>query len=331
MHGLLRDFSNFFQQDVPDATTLLYFRHLLEEKGISKLFFDAINRCLEQAGWMIQGDSTVDAALISAPSSTKNVDKKRDPEMHSVKKGNQWHFGMKCHTGVDAGSGFVHTVEATAANVHDITAAERLLRENNKVVYGDSTYLGIEKPKKAKDSPQLSDITYRMNRRPGRLPKISDNAVEHPYRIVKTSLVSKRPFTGGLEKIRTDYMCFSPVQICICLQGRVAHSEPHRTFAPFEQFGGRNMWVFPLMRCWRSRSPHWWTMASRSFCPEWQRQPIHGPPSPSSVCEKRIPRSSSTVSSPARSRRTSGRLHRGTSIILFWTGRMSPMIILCRN
>ena len=100
---------NFFEQDVPDATTLLKFRHLLEEKGIGKLFFEAINRCLERAGRMMRGGTIVDATLISAPSSTKNAEKKRDPEMHQTKKGNQWHFGMKCHTGVDAGSGFVHT------------------------------------------------------------------------------------------------------------------------------------------------------------------------------------------------------------------------------
>ena len=127
---------NFFEQNVPDATTLLKFRHLLEEKGIGKLFFDAINRCLERAGRMMRGGSIVDATLISAPSSTKNAEKKRDPEMHQTKKGNQWHFGMKCHTGVDAGSGFVHTVEATAANTHDITVAAKLLREDDEVVYG---------------------------------------------------------------------------------------------------------------------------------------------------------------------------------------------------
>ena len=136
---------NFFEQDVPDATTLLHFRHLLEDKGISKgiskLFFDAINRCLEGAGRIMRGGTIVDATLISALSSTKNAEKKRDPEMHSVKKGNQWHFGMKCHTGVDAGSGLVHTVEATAANVHDVTVAAGLLREDDEVVYGDSAYL----------------------------------------------------------------------------------------------------------------------------------------------------------------------------------------------
>ena len=98
---------NFFEQDEPDATTMLHFRHLLEEHGIGKLFFDAINRCLERAGRMMRGGTIVDATLISAPSSTKNVEKKRDPEMHQTKKGNQWHFGMKCHTGVDAGSGSI--------------------------------------------------------------------------------------------------------------------------------------------------------------------------------------------------------------------------------
>ena len=104
---------NFFEQDVPDATTLLHFRHLLEEKGIGKLFFDAVNRCLEGAGRMMRGGSIVDATLISAPSSTKNAEKKRDPEMHSVKKGNQWHFGMKCHTGVDTRVLYVASATST--------------------------------------------------------------------------------------------------------------------------------------------------------------------------------------------------------------------------
>ncbi len=212
---------NFFEQDVPDATTLLHFRHLLEDKGISKgiskLFFDAINRCLEGAGRIMRGGTIVDATLISAPSSTKNAEKKRDPEMHSVKKGNQWHFGMKCHTGVDAESGFVHTVEATAANVHDVTVAAGLLREDDEVVYGDSAYLGIEKRDEIRNSPQLSAITYRINRRPGRLPKVSDNAidweryienqkssvrckVEHPYRIVKNIFGFRKAVYRGLRK-----------------------------------------------------------------------------------------------------------------------------------
>ncbi len=107
--------------------------------------------------------------------------------MHSVKKGNQWHFGMKCRTGADAGSGFVHTVEATAANVHDVTAAARLLREDDKAVCGDSACLGIEKREEIKSNPQLSAIEYRINRRPGRFPM--------------PRLRFLRPSTGlGLEK-----------------------------------------------------------------------------------------------------------------------------------
>ena len=186
---------NFFEQDVPDA----------------------INRCLEKAGRMMRGGSIVDATLISAPSSTKNAEKKRDPEMHSAKKGNQWHFGMKCHTGVDAGSGFVHTVEVTAANVHDITVAEKLLREDDEVVYGDSAYLGLEKREEIKNNPQFSAIEYRINHRPGGLPKVSDNAidweryienrksavrckVEHPYRIVKNIFGFRKAVYRGLRK-----------------------------------------------------------------------------------------------------------------------------------
>ena len=208
---------NFLEQDVPDATTLLHFRHLLEEHGIGKLFFDAINRCLERAGRMMRGGTIVDATLISAPSSTKNREKKRDPEMHQTKKGNQWHFGMKCHTGVDAGSGFVHTVEVTAANVHDVTVAAKLLREDDEVVYGDSAYLGLEKREEIKHNPHFSAIKYRINRRPGQLPKVSDNAidwernierrksavrckVEHPYRILKNLFGFRKTVYRGLRK-----------------------------------------------------------------------------------------------------------------------------------
>ncbi len=147
----------------------------------------------------------------------KNVEKKRDPEMHSVKKEDQRHFGMKCHTGVDARVGFVHTVEATAANVHDVTVAAELLRKDDEVVYGDNAYLGIEKQKEIRSDPQLSAIEYRINRRPGRLPKVSGNAidweryienrkssvrckVEHPYRIVKNLFGFRKAVYRGLRK-----------------------------------------------------------------------------------------------------------------------------------
>ena len=133
---------DFMTEAVPDETTLCKFRHLLEETGLNKLFFDAINRVMVQTGHMMKGGTIVDATIINAPNSTKNADKARDPEMHQTKKGNEWRFGMKCHIGVDAGSGLVHTITVTAANEHDITQTANLLREDDEVVYGDSGYLG---------------------------------------------------------------------------------------------------------------------------------------------------------------------------------------------
>lgn len=124
---LMRKFTgiDFMTEAVPDETTLCKFRHLLEENGLNKLFFDAINRVMVQTGHMMKGGTIVDATIINAPSSTKNAEKKRDPEMHQTKKGNEWKFGMKCHIGVDAGSGLVHTMTVTAANTHDITQQPR--------------------------------------------------------------------------------------------------------------------------------------------------------------------------------------------------------------
>lgn len=116
---------DFMTEAVPDETTLCKFRHLLEENGLNKLFFDAINRVMLQTGHMMKGGTIVDATIINAPSSIKNAEKKRDPEMHQTKKGNEWKFGMKCHIGVDAGSGLVHTMTVTAANTHDITQQPR--------------------------------------------------------------------------------------------------------------------------------------------------------------------------------------------------------------
>ena len=228
---LLQCWFTLSDEGVEDATTLLKFRHLLEEHGLGKRFFDAINRCLERAGRMMRGGSIVDATLISAPSSTKNAKKERDPEMHQTKKGNQWHFGMKCHTGVDAGSGFVHTVEVTAANVHDITVAAKLLREDDEVVYGDSAYLGIEKREEIQNNAQFSAIQYRINRRPGRLPRVSDNAidwerhiehqkssvrckVEHPYRIVKNIFGFRKTVYRGLSKnLNRLYVLFASANL----------------------------------------------------------------------------------------------------------------------
>ena len=126
---------NFLEEDAPDATTLLKFRRLLEQHSLNKLFFDAINRVMVETGHMLKGGTVIDATIISASPSTKNAEKQRDPEMHQTKKGNEWRFGMKCHIGVDAFSGLVHTIEVTSANVHDINVAAKLIREDDEVVY----------------------------------------------------------------------------------------------------------------------------------------------------------------------------------------------------
>ena len=146
---------NFMSDQVPDATTLLKLRHMIEQNHIGEEFFKAINCVMEATGHIMHGGTIVDATIINAPSSTKNAEKKRDPEMHQTKKGNEWKFGMKCSIGVDSGSGLVHSITATSANVHDITEAHKLIRSDDEVVYGDSGYLGIEKREEIKNDKRL--------------------------------------------------------------------------------------------------------------------------------------------------------------------------------
>jgi IS5 family transposase len=119
---------DFATEQVPDATTLLQFRHLLEEHELGEKLFAAQNEVFETHGWIMRGGSIIDATIIAAPSSTKNATGTRDPEMYQTKKGNRWYFGMKAHIGVDAGTGYVHSVTATAANVYDLDEAVNLVR-----------------------------------------------------------------------------------------------------------------------------------------------------------------------------------------------------------
>jgi IS5 family transposase len=135
---------DFQEEDAPDATTLLGFRHLLEERGLQKKLFEKITEILEAEGLMWRGGSIVDAAIIDAPRSTKNSAKSRDPEMKQTKKGNEWYFGMKAHDGADAGTGMAHTLEFTAANVHDREEAHKLVRKDDECANGDAGYVGIE-------------------------------------------------------------------------------------------------------------------------------------------------------------------------------------------
>ena len=121
-------------KSVPDATTLLHFRHLLEAHKVGEKLFGSQTEIFEREGWIMRGGSIIDATVIAAPSSTKNASSTRDPEMHPTKKGNQWYFEMKTHLGVDAGTGYAHTVTATAANGHDLEEAPNLVRADDETV-----------------------------------------------------------------------------------------------------------------------------------------------------------------------------------------------------
>ena len=202
------------RQTAPDATTLLKFRHLLEEHQLTAAIFSAINAHLAQQGLFMRAGTIVDATLIAAPPSTKNEEGKRDDEMHQVKKGNQWHFGMKAHIGVDANSGLVHTVIGTAANVHDVTQAQSLLHGEETDVFGDAGYQGVEKREENLETP----VDWHIAMRPGkrrtldRSPlgvlmekleqaKASIRAkVEHPFHVVKNLFSHRKTRYKGLAK-----------------------------------------------------------------------------------------------------------------------------------
>lgn len=225
---------DFMLEQVPDATTLLKFRHLLEQNGIGEKIFADINDRLDAAGLMMHGGTVVDATLIAAPSSTKNTENKRDPEMHQSRKGNQWYFGMKIHAGVDAGSGFVHTITATSGNQHDITEAHNLIREDDTVVYGDSGYLGLERRPEIKDNARLSQVEYRINKKPSQLKmntrsgiqwdKQEENRksavrckVEHPFLIVKKHFgYAKVVYRGIRKNLHRFQFLFASANLLMC-------------------------------------------------------------------------------------------------------------------
>lgn len=209
-------------ETVPDATTLLKFRHLLEQNDLTAKMLQAINTDLGKRGLLMRSGTIVDATLIAAPSSTKNKDKSRDPEMHSTKKGNNHYFGMKAHIGVDAESGVVHTVTTTAANVHDITQATNLIHGQETDVYGDSGYRGIEQRDEAQDADVNWHIAMMPSKRQaikaakvqagstGKLAQTIDQIeklkasirakVEHPFHIIKNLFKYKKVSYKGIAK-----------------------------------------------------------------------------------------------------------------------------------
>jgi IS5 family transposase len=207
----MRNFAGLRLDRIPDETTILNFRHLLERHGLGKKLFSEINKHLQEQGLVLREGTIVDATIIAAPSSTKNRKKTRDPEMHQAKKGNEWHFGMKMHIGVDDALGLIHSVATTAANEADISLADKLLHGDEKVVWGDAGYQGIGK----REEHSGRKVDWLIAMRPGKraqLPvsnplhaaekiKASVRAkVEHPFRYIKQVFGYRKVRYRGLAK-----------------------------------------------------------------------------------------------------------------------------------
>lgn len=207
----LRRFAGFsgVTAALPDETTILNFRHFLEEHGLTEALLDEINGHLKAQGLLVSKGSMVDATIIHAPSSTKNQDKARDPEMHQTRKGNQWYFGMKIHVGADVNSGAVHTVEVTAANEADINLLPKLSRPEDEVIFADAGYTSDEYKRgsrklgirwcvqdKRKAGRNLSSSQKKRNRKQSSIRA----RVEHVFRVIKRQFGFTKTRYRGLVK-----------------------------------------------------------------------------------------------------------------------------------
>ena len=209
----LRSFAHLsLTEPIPDETTILNFRHLLEENDLAEDILKLVNSHLARKGLLLKRGSIVDATIIAAPSSTKNADGERDPEMHQTKKGNQWYFGMKAHIAVDADSGLVHTVTTTAANEADVEQVADLLHGKEEHVYADSGYRG------AQSRVDRNDLQWHIAARPSDIAKMPEGRaktkvqknehrkasvrakVEHPFRVIKRQFGLVKVRFRGLQK-----------------------------------------------------------------------------------------------------------------------------------
>jgi len=198
---------------LPDESTILRFRHLLEEHGLAAPMLATVNRVLQERGLTLKTGTVVDATLIAAPSSTKNNKGERDSEMRQTKKGNNYYFGMKAHIGADADSGLVHTVICTPANTSDVTQAEALLHGEEEVAFGDAGYQGAHK------RPESTMKNWHVAMRPGKRRKLDPSnprdaivneierlkasvraKVEHPFRVIKRQFGFTKVRYRGLAK-----------------------------------------------------------------------------------------------------------------------------------
>lgn len=193
----------------PDETTICKFRHLLERNTLGKPLFDQVQRYLQEQGFKISKGTIVDATIIGAPSSTKNQQQQRDPEMHQTRKGNQWYFGMKAHVGVDSRTRLIHSVEATAANVADCRVLPELLHGSETRVWGDQAYRGQGALIRER-APQALDFTNRRYRFKGVIDE-SERAknrtkskvrakVEHVFAVIKLRFGFTKVRYRGLAK-----------------------------------------------------------------------------------------------------------------------------------
>ena len=194
---------------IPDETTILNFRHLLERHDLTKSMFDAVSSHLEDKGALLRGGTIMDATLIAASPSTKNKAGKRDAQMSQSKKGNQWYFGMKAHIGVDARSGLVHTAGVTTGKVHDAKVMDNLIREDGRAVFADKGYVHEKKKRAAraagvywavkeqrKPGRQLSSSQKKRNRRHGSVRA----KVEHVFRVLKCQFGYRKVRYRGIAK-----------------------------------------------------------------------------------------------------------------------------------
>ena len=221
---------------IPDESTILRFRHLLEAHNLAAQILNCVNTQLAHAGLLLKAGTVVDATLIAAPSSTKNSTGQRDPEMHQAKKGNQWHFGMKAHIGVDADSGLVHTVIGTPANVNDVTQGHGLLHGEEALVFADAGYQGADKRAEA------TGVQWHIALRPGKRRALDRQSpwgalleqaekikasvrakVEHPFRVIKCLFGFTKVRYRGLAKNTAQLLTLFALSNLWMARKRLAH------------------------------------------------------------------------------------------------------------
>lgn len=210
MHSM-REFAglDLAHDTIPDETTILNFRHLLEAHNLTEALFGAVSDYLEDQSLLMRGGTIMDATLIAASPSTKNKSARRDPDMSQTKKGNQWYFGMKTHIGVDAKSGLVHTAKTTTAKVHDARMTDDLIRSDDRVIFGDKGYVSDKRKRaaradgvlwavkdKRKRGCALSSSQKKCNRKHGSVRA----KVEHVFRVIKCQFGYRKVRYRGLAK-----------------------------------------------------------------------------------------------------------------------------------